>query len=232
MAELPEPSVERLLQLTRVLENIEEQSVTSAEIEARTGWSSHTIRKDISYLRGELSTGAGYDVAGLKEAIKLALGLNTLRKCCVVGLGRLGSAYLNFPAFADEGFELVAGFDSSVNRVEILKSPVTLYPAYKMGEVISRFGIEIALLCVPAAAAQATAEKLVAAGIKGIVNFASVALELPVSVNVRNVNVVDEMRAVAARIASTQRVAAAATSVEAAAPTEAEGEAEDVIDAK
>ena len=210
MAELPEPSVERLLQLTRVLENIQADTVTSAEIEARTGWSSHTIRKDISYLRGELSSGAGYDVVALKAAINTALGLDAGRKCCVVGLGRLGSAYLNFPALADEGFQLVAGFDSSVNRVEILKSPVPLYPAYKMGEVVSRFGIEVALLCVPAAAAQATAEKLVAAGILGIVNFASVALQLPAQITVRNVNVVDEMRAVAARITFSQRVAAAA----------------------
>jgi redox-sensing transcriptional repressor len=212
MAELPEPSVERLLQLTRVLENINSPTVTSAEIEARTGWSSHTIRKDISYLRGELSSGVGYDIAALKAAVQSALGLNTVRKCCVVGLGRLGSAYLNFPAFAEEGFELVAGFDSSVNRVEILKSPVPLYPAYKMGEVISRFGIEIALLCVPPSAAQAAAEKLVAAGILGVVNFASVALELPAAITVRNVNVVDEMRAVAARIAFSQPIAAGAES--------------------
>jgi redox-sensing transcriptional repressor len=225
MAELPEPSVDRLLQLTRVLENINVQLVTSAEIEARTGWSSHTIRKDISYLRGELSTGSGYDVSSLKAAIKSALGLDTIRKCCVVGLGRLGSAYLNFPALSDEGFELVAGFDSSVNRVEILKSPVPLYPAYKMGEVISRFGIEVALLCVPPASAQSVAEKLIAAGIFGIVNFASVALELPASITVRNVNVVDELRSVAARIACSQHVVSAA-------PKGAVAESEGMVETK
>ncbi len=223
MAELPEPSIERLLQLTRVLENIHAKSVTSAEIEARTGWSSHTIRKDISYLRGELSSGAGYDAASLKEAIETALGLKTARKCCVVGLGRLGSAYLNFP-LAEGGVQLVAGFDSSVNRVEILKSPVPLYPAYKMGEVVSRFGIEIALLCVPSSAAQAAAERLVAAGILGIVNFASVALQVPAHVSVRNVNVVDEMRAVAARLSCSRPAPAEAGSEPPAAVKSNEGE--------
>ncbi|HCM26920.1 MAG TPA: redox-sensing transcriptional repressor Rex [Treponema sp.] len=200
MADLPEPTIERLLQLTRVLDNCGAAVVTSAEIETRTGWSSHTIRKDISYLDGDFSTGSGYDVAALGSAVRSALGLDIKRKCCVVGLGRLGSAYLNFPAFADEGFELVAGFDSSVNRVEILRSPVPLYPAFKMGEVIVRFGIEMALLCVPAASAQAAADRLAAAGIKGIVNFAPIALELPPGISVRNVYVVDELRAISARI--------------------------------
>ncbi|GAB1481926.1 redox-sensing transcriptional repressor Rex [Treponema sp.] len=204
MAALPEPSIERLLQMTRVLENSTQQTVSSSEIESRTGWSSHTIRKDISYLSGEFSSGSGYDVAALQQAIRTALGLDITRKACVVGLGRLGSAYLNFPAFANEGFDLVAGFDASVNRVEILRSPITLYPAYKMVEVISRFKIELALLCVPAANAQAVAERLVSSGIKGIVNFAPIVLELPPSIAVRNVYVVDELRAIAAYIASAE----------------------------
>ena len=200
MADLPEPTIERLLQLIRVLDNCGATMVTSAEIETRTGWSSHTIRKDISCVDGDFSSGSGYGVAALKSALRSALGLDVRRKCCVVGLGRLGSAYLNFPAFADEGYELVAGFDSSVNRVEILRSPVTLYPAFKMGEVITRFGIELALLCVPADSAQTAADRLVAAGIKGIVNFAPIALELPTGISVRNVYVVDELRAISARI--------------------------------
>lgn len=200
MATIPEPSIERLLQLTRFLENCGAELLTSSEIEARTGWSSHTIRKDISYLGGELSSGSGYSTAALKAAIEAVLGLGEARKCCVVGLGRLGSAYLNFPGFEADGFKIVAGFDASVNRVEILQSPVTLYPSYKMGEVVSRFGIELALLCVPAAAAQAAADKLVAAGIKGIVNFAPAALSVPAGVTVRNVYVVDELRALSARL--------------------------------
>lgn len=200
MGDIPEPTIERLLLLTRFLENCGKSAVTSSEIEARTGWSSHTIRKDISFLTGDLSSGNGYSTEALKAAIEASLGLKGPRKCCVVGLGRLGSAYLNFPSFEADGFKLVAGFDSSVNRVEILQSPVTLYPSYKMGEVITRFGIELALLCVPASAAQAAADKLVAAGIKGIVNFAPATLQVPGHVTVRNVYVVDELRALSARL--------------------------------
>jgi redox-sensing transcriptional repressor len=211
---IPEPAKERLLSLMRLLEKQAGGRITSGEVEALTGWSSHTIRKDISYLEGEgagnqgfFGNSAGYDPATLIPAIKQALGLETRRRLCVVGLGRLGSAYLNYrgldPAGAVEsggGFELAAGFDTSVNRVEILKSPVPLYPAFKMAEVISRFNIELALLCVPGDAAQAAAEKLAAAGIRGIVNFAPIMLKLPPAIAVRNVYVVDELRALALRL--------------------------------
>jgi redox-sensing transcriptional repressor len=204
LEQIPSLAKERLLYLMRILEHSREP-LTSAQIEALTGWSSPTIRKDISYLsgdadRGAVGTSSGYDPESLLLAIKKALGLERRWKFCVVGLGRLGSAYLNIESFEFKEFDLAAGFDSNVNRTEILKSPVPLYPAYKMGEVISRFGIEIALLCVPAGAAQAAAEKLAAAGIQGIVNFAPVVLALPPEIAVRNVYVADELRALAIKI--------------------------------
>jgi redox-sensing transcriptional repressor len=219
MAQIPEPAKERLLYLMRVLEKRGGQRITSGEVEALTGWSSHTIRKDISYLgaAGEtpavlpapvlagLGSSAGYDPETLIPAIRRALGLGGRRRICVVGLGRLGSAYLNFLGFnptqnGQDEFELIAGFDSNVNRVEILKSPVPLYPAFKMAEVITRFGIELALLCVPEDAAQAAAEKLAAAGIRGIINFAPIVLNLPPGLAVRNVYVIDELRTLAVKL--------------------------------
>ncbi|MDR1411905.1 MAG: CoA-binding protein, partial [Spirochaetaceae bacterium] len=149
----------------------------------------------------------------LVPAIRKALGLDRRRLFCIVGLGRLGSAYLNYseagiagekaglPGMpAREEFELAAGFDSNVNRVEILKSRAPLYPAYKILEVVSRLSIEIALLCVPAESAQAAAEKLALAGIRGILNFAPAALKLPPEIAVRNVSAADELRALAAEI--------------------------------
>jgi redox-sensing transcriptional repressor len=183
----------------------EKGRLTSAQAEDLTGWPSHTIRKDISCLGGAeeggaVGSSAGYDPELLIPLIKKALGLNRSRKFCVVGLGRLGSAYLNFQPSELGEFELAAGFDTNVNRVEILKSPAPLYPAYKMAEVIGRFGIEIAMLCVPAEQAQAAAEKCVAAGIRGLVNFAPVALKLPPEIKVRNVYVADELRELAIKM--------------------------------
>jgi redox-sensing transcriptional repressor len=199
--QIPAPAKLRLLYLMRLLEHSDEP-LTSARIELLTGWPSHTIRKDISCLGGNeegeaVGSSGGYAPETLLPAIKKALGLDRRRKFCVVGLGRLGSAYLNIGAFEYGEFELSAGFDINVNRTEILKSPVPLYPAYKMGEVIGRFGIEIALLCVPPENAQAAADKLTAAGIKGIVNFAPAALTVSPGVAVRNVYVVNELQALA-----------------------------------
>jgi redox-sensing transcriptional repressor len=232
MVGISSASRERLLHILRILETAvtepgqpgpdsDRSPVSSARLETLTGWPRDTIRKDISCLAAgaeeteTLGSSAGYTPERLIPRIKEALGLNRRRKCCVVGLGRLGSAYLNAgtgPGLLDYGeFELAAGFDTNVNRVEILKSPAPLFPAYKMPEVISRLGIEIALLCVPAEAAQGAAEKLAAAGIRGIVNFAPCVLKLQASpggntnpgaktVTVRNVYLADELRALAVKM--------------------------------
>ena len=217
MEQIPAPARERLLSLMRLLEHSTEKTLSSSQIETITGWSSHTIRKDISCLNDDvsISSSSGYEKNTLLPVIKKALGLDKKRKFCIVGLGRLGSAYLGLgsPVIPGEmpqntvqsgaepdGFELAAGFDTNVNRIEILPSSVPLYPAYKMGEVIGRFGIEMALLCVPAASAQAAAEKLAAAGIRGIVNFAPAELHLPPEIAVRNVYVTDDLRALAIKM--------------------------------
>ena len=203
--DIPKPARERLLRLMRIFEKHAQTDgggmITSTQVEYLTGWPRDTIRKDISFLGkaigpegGAVGGNAGYEPDALVPLIRKALGLDRRRRFCIVGLGRLGSAYLDFepPEFAE--FELAAGFDINVNRVEILSSPVPLYPAYKMAEVIGRFEIEIALLCIPAGAAQDVAEKCVAAGIGGVINFAPVVLRLPPEIMVRNVFVVDELR--------------------------------------
>ena len=212
MTGIPVPAKERLLQLMRLFEKHTQagntEPVTSAQVENLTGWSRDTIRKDISYLGHAAGAAAGMTVGGsagyepdsLVPLIKKALGLDSRRKFCVVGLGRLGSAYINFAPSELAEFDFAAGFDTNVNRVEILQSPAPLYPAYKLQEVISRFRIEIALLCVPSDAAQAVAEKCVAAGILGILNFAPVALRLPPEIAVRNMYVADELRSLAIKM--------------------------------
>ena len=198
---IPEPAKERLLHLMRLLER-HPDTITSAEAELLTGWSSHTIRKDISYLgvADAVGNSTGYVPAVLIAAIRSALNLDRQQRLCIVGLGRLGSAYLNFLGAKTDEYVLVAGFDSNVNRIEILKSPVPLYPAYKAPEIIRRFELETALLCVPEDAAQEAAEKLVEAGIRGILNFAPVALKLPQDIAVRNVNVTNELRSLSIKL--------------------------------
>ena len=211
---ISEPAKGRLLQIMRILEG-ENRDFTSTELETLTGWPRDTIRKDISFLpkaesselanfsseaRQGLGGSSGYAPQTLVPLIREALGLDRWGTFCVVGLGRLGSAYLNIDSSALGEFKLAAGFDTNVNRVEILVSPVPLFPAYKMGEVIRRLGIDIALLCVPAEAAQTAAEKLAVAGIRGILNFAPVIITVPPEITVRNVCVRDELLALSINI--------------------------------
>jgi redox-sensing transcriptional repressor len=195
--EVSTPTKKRLLYLLKILEKNKASSITSSQIEEETGWSRDTVRKDVSALGGLGSTN-GYETEHLSATIRKALGLDKKHRLCVVGLGRLGSAYLNFGAFNASEFELVAGFDTNVNRVEILSSLVPLYPAYKMAEIIKRFSIDIGLLCVPEDQAQLAADKLIGGGICGIVNFAPIVLKAPPNISIRNVFVIDELRALAA----------------------------------
>jgi len=203
---IPKPAAERLSQLARLLEQSTrpDKPVSSTELEQLTGWSSHTIRKDISALESnaDFSTTAGYTPAALVAAIREKLGYtDELSKCCIVGLGQLGTAFLNYPAFNGSPYTLCAGFDSNVNRIEILKAPFPLFPAYRMKEQIPRLGITFAILCVPGEQAQSTADKLVECGIRGIVNFTTSILTVPAGVEVENVSLVDALGLLAARLA-------------------------------
>lgn len=223
---IPKPTAERLSQLARLLEQRSTRSgtISSADIEQLTGWPSHTIRKDISALVAarqnetgdaaadtesrtaadlDFSTTAGYDPARLAAAIRKALGFSDeSHKCCIVGLGRLGSAFLEYSGFAGSPFELCAGFDSNVNRVEILKADFPLYPAFKMKDIIGRLAISYAILCVPPAQAQATCDKLIECGIRGIVNFTPAILSVPHGIEIENVSVIDALGSLTARIAA------------------------------
>jgi redox-sensing transcriptional repressor len=179
--------------------------ISSAEIELLTGWPSNTIRKDISSLAAgtEISTNLGYDAAKLIEVIRDTLGFSSeSQKCCIVGLGRLGSAFLDYSGFQGSSFTLCAGFDSNVNRIEILKAPFPLYPTFKMKEVIGRLGILHAILCVPQSQAQNCAIKLVECGIAGIVNFTPSLLSVPPGIEVENVSTIDALGNLTARLAA------------------------------
>ena len=218
---ISKPAAERLARLARLLEQRAEKGhaerVSSSELALMTGYPSHTIRKDISQLpcgqseAGEeqdagahgggagFSTKAGYEPEALAARIRRALGLQgEAWNCCVVGLGRLGSSFLGYGALAATPFRLCAGFDTNVNRIEILESAVPLHPTFRMKEVIPRLDIRIALLCVPEGAAQEMAAKLFSLKVRGLVNFTSAVISPPEGAAVQNVSVIDALEALAA----------------------------------
>ena len=112
------------------------------------------------------------------------------KKVCIAGLGRLGASLLDQNLFDNSVFEICAGFDSNVNRVEILRSTFPLYPASEMDFVIKREKINFAILTVADKDAQTMANRLIKAGIGGIVNMTNVLLKVPQNVKVENLSII------------------------------------------
>ena len=199
---ISKPARERLIKLARLMELLENEScfiITSSEIQKKTGWTDATIRRDISFLDADCATPNGYDVSLLRSSICKELGLDADEKrCCIVGLGKLGSALLEYSGFSGTLFKIVAGFDSSANRCETLKADFPLYPTSRMSSVIKSEKIEYAILTVPEKYAQETAIRLVQMGIKGIVNYTSAVLTVPDDVCVENISVLDALQKIAA----------------------------------
>lgn len=200
MNNIPIPAISRLCSLYKLLGDLGPQvSVSSSELGERLGVGAHNIRKDISYLGVAGSSGAGYDSGKLRELIASRLGLTTIRTACVIGLGRLGSAILQYP-LGDE-FRIIAGFDSNVNRLETIKTEIDLFPAYQISEVVKRLCIDMAIIAVPAANAQEVADRLIDGGIKGIVNFAPVYVRTKQNgIFVKNMDISGELRVLSAQI--------------------------------
>ncbi len=194
MKAIPAPSAKRLIVLARLLSqqlSSEKHHITSVEISALTGWSEATIRRDISLLELYRGKSNGYDISSLHDAICTALKVTKacgIHKCCVVGLGKLGEALLSSSALEKSNFKIVAGFDSNSNRIEILQSTIPLYSTADFERVMKMEKMEYAILAVSDEKAQKYADKIVNAGIKGIVNYTNTVLVLPPDVSVQNAN--------------------------------------------
>ena len=203
MKKIPAPSKKRLIVLERLLSQLEKEKVTSVELSALTGWGKATIRRDISLLELHNGVSNGYDIKILQDAIRQAFGIEyneqEKHRCCIVGLGKLGAALLESSVFEGTSFELAAGFDTNMNKIEIMKSAIPLFPTLDLEKKIHSLKIEYAVLAVPDAKAQFMAERLVEAGVKGIVNYTNVVLSLPKDIRVENVNTVIVLTGMAAK---------------------------------
>ncbi len=190
--ELPKATRKRLVQFLQILNNWQNDRIKSGDLAALTGCTESTIRHDIFLAGFKGGVSNGYSREELKNFLSVKLGFETenqeLKKCCIVGLGRLGAALLDDSIFHNSGFQVGCGFDSSVNRVEILRSTFPLYPAYEMEWVLKKEKIEHAVLCVPDKDAQNMADRLVKFGIKGIVNMTTTFIAVPDGVHVADAN--------------------------------------------
>lgn len=205
MEKIPEASRRRLALLAALLASYKEEKITSIQMQKMTGVERALIRKDISLAGFKGGVSNGYKATDLLAAIRAALKLplpEEKRFCCIAGLGKLGAALMQCGIFDESPFKIVAGFDSRVNRTEVLSADFPLYPAAKMETVVPEAKIEFAILAVEDEQAKMMAERLVKSGVKGIVNFTGQVLEAPEGVAVENVSPLLALNNICARVNS------------------------------
>ena len=192
---IPEATRKRMLLLINLLGVWPKDKITSVDISEQTGWKDSLIRHDLWLLGYNKGVSNGYQTVDLQKAINQALALEQeLTNVCIVGLGRLGAALLDQSLVEGSSFVIKAGFDSNVNRVEILRSNFPLYPAHDMNWVIKQEKITLAILAVAEKDAQAMTDKLIAAGVSGIVNMTRTVLKVPSVVKVENLSILNALK--------------------------------------
>lgn len=185
-------SLNRLSLYLRSLRQLQEQGVarvSSKELADRFHLSAALIRKDLAQF-GEFGIrGIGYEVAPLIARLRTILGLNKEHRVAVVGMGRLGGALARYLLLNQGAFRIVAAFDSDRRKVGREVGPVRIDHISDIPRVIPETGSEMALLTLPPKPAQEICDALTAAGVRAVLNFAPVALEVDSGISAKSVDV-------------------------------------------
>ena len=170
----------------RLVEEEEMQIISSDELGRRLDITPEQIRKDLATFGQFGRKGIGYDVHDLKNKIGNILGLHKKWRLAIVGVGHLGGALANYVNFASLGFSVVALIDINQKIIGGEVNGIEIEDAANMNQIIEKNFVDIGVITVPASEAQSVADKLVAAGVKGIWNFAPIKLNVPPTVPLVN----------------------------------------------
>jgi redox-sensing transcriptional repressor len=209
---VPEATVARLATYLRVLGTLADRSVntvSSDELAAVAGVNSAKLRKDLSHLGSYGIRGVGYDVTTLTEQISRTLGLTVHRSVAVIGVGNLGQALAGYAGFATRGFQIAALIDADPARIGSTIRGLTVGDIADLDTIVADHAITIGVVAVPATVAQDVCDRLVAAGVTSILNFAAVVLSVPPHVHLRKVDLAAELQILSFH--ETRRAAAALT---------------------
>lgn len=188
---IPEKTVTRLSIYLRCLEELEADgvaSVSSRQLAERFGLNSAQVRKDLAYFGQFGVRGLGYYIAELKHNLERILGLKQDWEVALVGVGNLGSALIAYKGFQARGFKIGLAFDADPAKMGQVVSDVRIAEIATLVQTVRRKKVKIAVVAVPAGAAQSVADLLVEAGVTAILNFAPAQLTVPEGVKVQNVD--------------------------------------------
>jgi redox-sensing transcriptional repressor len=180
----------------RFLEEFEKRgtaTISSDELAARGGTTSAQVRKDLSFFGSFGKRGLGYSVGELSERLRQILGLGREWQVIIIGAGKIGAALAQYHGFSQRGFRIVAVYDADPAKVGRAVDGLVIRPLAEMPEDTRRHPPDIAVLAVPAAAAQEVADMVVKSGIRAILNFAPQQLQVPETVAVKAVNMAIEL---------------------------------------
>jgi redox-sensing transcriptional repressor len=197
---IPDATVARLPVYLRALNQLAEQqidTISSGALAEAAGVNSAQLRKDLSYLGSYGTRGVGYDVKYLRLQIGRAVGSAHDWPVIIVGLGNLGTALANYSGFYSHGFRVVGLIDTSTDLVGKQIHGLAISDLTELEEVVASTGAVIAVIATPAEAAQAVADRLVYLGVTSILNFAPTVLVVPEGVNVRKVDLGQELQILA-----------------------------------
>ncbi|MDP1547557.1 MAG: redox-sensing transcriptional repressor Rex [Anaerolineales bacterium] len=188
---IPDIIVGRLPVYLRALQRMADKGLkttSSQELGEHVGISAAQIRKDISQFGEFGKQGTGYSIEFLTDKLRSILKVDRIWDVVVVGAGDMGHALANYQGFKDRGFHIVGIFDNNKEKVGGTIGNFTIEDTEIMVERIKAMGVKIAMLTVPAAAAQDVAEKLVQAGVRAILNYAPITLNVPNNVKVQYID--------------------------------------------
>ena len=198
MRRIAESTVRRLSLYLSFLEEIEARGVattSSDDLAHLGGTTSAQVRKDLSFFGSFGKRGLGYSVPELSSRLREILGLGRQWKVCIIGAGRIGAALAGYTGFTERGFLVSAVYDSDPAKIGTRLGDTIISDESHLERDIATNKYQIAVLAVPAEAAQKLADRAVRAGIKGVLNFAPVQLNIPDRVALRAVNMAMELEA-------------------------------------
>lgn len=196
MSDLSRATVSRLPRYLRLLEELDGQgeTVSSDALAHAAGVNAANVRRDLSDLGFQGTRGVGYSVPALRDRIRRELGIENRRRVAIVGAGNLGTALARYSGLAKRGFDVVAVYDIDPERVGDEVGSVTISHLSAMPADANRHLFDMAILAVPAPAAQSVTDALIAAGINCILNFAPARVSVPDGVAVRQVDLSIELQ--------------------------------------
>jgi redox-sensing transcriptional repressor len=208
LPKIPEMTIRRLSVYTRCLLQLEEdgvKTISSQDLAERFNLNSAQVRKDLAYF-GEFGVrGIGYYVSGLKAELQRILGLDREWPVVLVGLGNLGSALFHYRGFARQGFRIALIVDDDPGKVGQNVAGVPVVASRDLAREIKARSVQIAVVAVPAEAAQPVTDQLVAAGIRAILNFAPARLKVPREVRLKHVDLSIELETLSFYLAKPSR---------------------------